>query len=101
MVKLHYAPEARAEVIAAAEYYEGCQQGLGRRFVNAVEAAVERVRAHPRLYPFIRRPFRRCPVRNFPHGIIYRLDGEQIFVAAVAHGRRRPGYWLDRVTNHS
>ncbi|MBM4045187.1 MAG: type II toxin-antitoxin system RelE/ParE family toxin [Planctomycetes bacterium] len=97
MVKLRYDPEARAEVIVGAEYYEACREGLGHQFVDAVEAAVRRLRANPLLYPFMRRPYRRCPVAKFPYSIVYRQDEEGIYVAAVAHGSRKPGYWLDRV----
>ena len=99
MVKLKYDPEARAEVIVGAEYYEACREGLGRRFTGAVETAVRSLRANPRLYRFIRRPYRRCPVAGFPYGVIYRVDGDEIYVAAVAHGSRKPGYWLEREDN--
>ena len=96
MVKRKYAPEARAEVILGAEHYEACREGLGQRFVDAVEAAAKRLRTNPRLYPFLRRPYRRCPVARFPYGIIYRIDRDEIYVVAVAHGSRKPGYWLER-----
>lgn len=28
--------------------------------------------------------------------LIYRIDGAVVSVAAVAHGKRRPGYWQSR-----
>lgn len=36
-------------------------------------------------------------VRRFPFGVIYQPRGEQLVVIAVAHQRRRPGYWLRRL----
>jgi hypothetical protein len=27
---------------------------------------------------------------------VYRVEPSRTFVLAVAHGHRRPGYWLDR-----
>jgi hypothetical protein len=33
---------------------------------------------------------------GFPFAIAYALDGDRIVVLAVAHLRRRPGYWLGR-----
>jgi hypothetical protein len=40
-------------------------------------------------------------VRRFPYGVIYRVREEVIWVVAIAHMRRRPGYWLDRVRGSS
>jgi hypothetical protein len=40
-MRVEYHPEARAEVKSAALYYESCRPGLGIRFVEAVEAAVD------------------------------------------------------------
>ena len=33
---------------------------------------------------------------TLPYGLLYRIEGERIFVVAVAHVRRRPGYWRHR-----
>ena len=42
-------------------------------------------------------PVRRAPVKRFPYHVIYlELNGE-IRVLAVAHDRRKPGYWRDRI----
>ncbi|WP_432280807.1 type II toxin-antitoxin system RelE/ParE family toxin [Rubrivirga litoralis] len=41
-------------------------------------------------------PYRRWSLRRFPHHVIYRTDGGTLFVLAVAHDRRRPGYWSKR-----
>jgi toxin ParE1/3/4 len=40
---------------------------------------------------------RRVLVRGFPFGLVYVELEEEIRVIAVAHSRRRPGYWRDRV----
>ena len=37
-------------------------------------------------------------VRKFPYSIIYRVFKHDVLVIAVAHGRRRPFYWLRRDT---
>ena len=62
---VHFHPAAEAELIAAAAYYEAQQSDLGRRFLAAVQAAVNRISLNPRLYPVVepessdasRRPF--------------------------------------------
>jgi hypothetical protein len=40
---------------------------------------------------------RRCLLRRFPYGLIYALDQDDILILAVAHTRREPGYWRDRL----
>ena len=52
-----------------------------------------------------RRPFRRtrrvgitrARLPRFPYAVIFMDLGTEIRVLAVAHAKRRPGYWLDRV----
>jgi hypothetical protein len=33
---------------------------------------------------------------DFPYSLIYRIQGDEIRVIAVAHHSRRPGYWVGR-----
>ncbi len=62
MARLRYDLGARVETLVGVEYYEGCQTGLGQRFLTAVEGAAERLRANPLIYSFLRSPYRRCPI---------------------------------------
>ncbi|MEW6688102.1 MAG: type II toxin-antitoxin system RelE/ParE family toxin [Pseudomonadota bacterium] len=39
---------------------------------------------------------RRVLVARFPYSIVYRHDPDFILIVAVAHQRRRPGYWRGR-----
>jgi plasmid stabilization system protein ParE len=36
---------------------------------------------------------RRCLLRRFPYTVFYEIEGNIVFVLAVAHQRRKPGYW--------
>ena len=40
---------------------------------------------------------RRRVLRRFPYVLAFKVYGEELVVIAVAHARRRPGYWLHRV----
>ncbi len=94
---LIYDPAARAELLEAAVYYEECRAGLGQAFLSAVEHAVARLSNKPLQWRKIGGRFRRCLVKQFPYGIIYAVEGNDIFVAAVMHLKRKPGYWRGRV----
>jgi hypothetical protein len=36
-------------------------------------------------------------LQRFPYSIIYLVERNEIVIVAVAHHKRRPGYWLDRL----
>jgi plasmid stabilization system protein ParE len=39
---------------------------------------------------------RRSVLRHLPYTICYEIDSQTVFVLAVAHQRRAPGYWRAR-----
>lgn len=36
-------------------------------------------------------------VADFPYRVVYDVEGEVLVVVTVAHAKRRPGYWRDRL----
>ncbi len=88
--------EARAELIEQAIHYEAASSGLGQRFNAEIEAAVNRAASFPEQGAPYRYGTRRVFPKSFPFSVIYlHLNGE-IVVMAIAHFRRRPGYWRNR-----
>ena len=98
MMEVSFHPEARAELLAAVEYYEEQAPGLGGHLVDEVERAVEFVAGQPELgSPLDKsRGLRRWMLRRFPYYLIYRVEESTALVLALAHQRRRPGYWRAR-----
>jgi plasmid stabilization system protein ParE len=93
-VKFH--ADAEAEMIAAAAYYERQQENLGRRFLASVQDAINRILLNPRLYPAVEPGVRRCLVKTFPFGILFRDRQRRIVIIAVMHLHRDPEYWKKR-----
>ncbi len=91
-------PEARAEFIAAVAYYDEQAAGLGTRFIEEVEQTVQHIADHPGLGITVDEPrgLRRWMVRRFPYYLIYRSEPDTTLILAVAHQRKRPGYWRNR-----
>jgi plasmid stabilization system protein ParE len=58
--------------------------------------AIQRVRAAPERYPSAKQGTRRILFDQYPFSVFYVVRGEEIFIVAVAHHKRRPGYWADR-----
>jgi len=98
-----YRPAAQAELIEAATRYEAASEGLGADFIKAIDDALAVVVASPERWPFAprvspRHRVRRYPLKRFPFAVVYRLVGEdELEVLAVAHQKRRPGYWTRRL----
>jgi toxin ParE1/3/4 len=40
---------------------------------------------------------RRYVLRHFPHLVLYLLRDARVIIVAIAHGKRRPGFWAKRV----
>ena len=97
MQKIIHHPLARAEMFDAAIYYDDCRGGLGTEFLDELEAAFSLVKAHPEIGQIMRRVCRRVLLARFPYGVIYRRRDEIIYVVAIMHLHRKPGYWLDRI----
>ncbi len=98
MLPVRIAPEAEEELGAAALWYEAKRRGLGADLIAAIDEALERVSENPLASPIWRpgMPFRRHGIRRFPYVVFFTVSGDGIHVLAVAHAKRRPGYWLDR-----
>lgn len=70
MIPIRFHPEADAEMMSAAKFYETQQKDLGKRFLASVQDALNRIQVNPLLYLRNRRrhsslshddvPFRRC-----------------------------------------
>jgi plasmid stabilization system protein ParE len=89
-------PSARGELEASIDFYESRLEGLGRRFLAAVEEAIERIAKSPGAGSPLEAGFRKRLVSGFPFSIVYRTKGDQVFIVAVAHQHRRPDYWQRR-----
>jgi len=88
--------EAEVEFWEAVVYYESRCPGLGLDFEAEVEASVERVRRFPELWPIRQDNTRRYLLSRFPYFVVYMFLRDHVWVIAVAHCKRKPGYWSHR-----
>jgi plasmid stabilization system protein ParE len=88
--------QAKADIREAARWYERQRVGLGRAFVQQVNALLDRVRLNPMQYQIVHREVRRAIPRRFPYGVFYRIDGSEVVMFAVVDLHRDPSIWQDR-----
>lgn len=96
MIAQRYLPLAREELNEAASFYEARVPGLGAAFLDDVDRSIDILCGSPRIGTAAGRAFRRVLLRRFPYSIIYALRSEEIVIVAIAHQRKRPGYWRRR-----
>ncbi len=91
-------PAAQLEVDEATAYYRFNNPAVSRNFLDEMSKIILEIRAAPHRLPFEsgtriqRRVFRR-----FPYKLLYRNDSQEIYILAIAHTSRRPGYWKSRI----
>ncbi len=93
-VELH--PEADEEFAAQVDYYEDQEVGLGLKFYHEVIAHLDWIAANATV-PRLRIDHRRVNLTVFPFYIAYVVDGDRVWVLAVASGQKRPHYWTERL----
>jgi toxin ParE1/3/4 len=88
---------ARREAREAAEWYTKRGRMLARRYRDELLAALFYAASHPLSCPPYLHGTRRVFLKKFPYFVVF-LDWEgRIFVVAIAHAKRRPGYWAKRI----
>jgi len=80
----------------AAIYYDAARPGLGGDFLDDIQYAIGAVRHQREIGTNIGYGFRRVLLRRFPFSVVYFVNDGEVVVAAIAHHRRRPGYWFER-----
>lgn len=89
-------PAALREVEDAQAWYEVRSLLAASAFLRELSIAVQRIRQAPQRYPIADAGTRRILLDRFPFTIYYRVKSDTLNVVAVAHQKRRPGYWSAR-----
>lgn len=95
-MKYYFHEEAERELNSAIDYYNEVQPGLGAAFLGEVTAAIENILAQPMAWHPLSANTRRCLTNKFPFGIVYQPLPEAVYIIAVMHLSREPGYWQKR-----
>ena len=97
-------PEAGAEIRSAALWYDERRAGWGDEFITRVGEVFERIGGTPVLYPLwpgtAREAIliRKASLDQFPYLVAFEVHPNHVLILAVAHGKRRPLYWLTRTS---
>jgi plasmid stabilization system protein ParE len=89
---------ASDEFTEAVRWYETRRPGLGAALYGAVNATIEGIERQPEIgtAAYLDPQTRRMLVVRFPYQVVYHLHRDEIVIVAIAHLKRRPGYWKHR-----
>ncbi|HKP77295.1 MAG TPA: type II toxin-antitoxin system RelE/ParE family toxin [Longimicrobiaceae bacterium] len=97
MSDVPFLPAAEAEFLESMVRYEAARLGLGGEFLAEVERAVRRITFFPKHGSPYLGGTRRVVLRRFPYSVVYWPDPDDLLIVAIAHHRRSPGYWRNRL----
>lgn len=97
MKRAIFHPRADDEFAEAIAYYAQQSEGVGERFYAHIQQLTAEVEAAPHLHRPWHHGTRRHFSRPFPFALIYAERPTQVLIIAVAHFKRRPDYWRERL----
>ena len=93
-VQVH--PEAEAEMDAAFEWYWARSESAAWGFDAELRNAIDILRKSPSVCAPYLPGTRRVMLHRYPFFLVFRELPHKIQIIAVAHAKRRPGYWRER-----
>ena len=94
--RFRFHPEARQDFREAIRWYRSRSPSVAAEFRETVSDVIRRVVKAPQRWPKYLHGTRRFVLHRFPFSIIY-LDDDVLSIVAVAHSKRKPGYWKARL----
>ena len=87
------APQAETDIAEAFEWYRGRSVSAAHAFRTEALEAIDRLAEAPTRWRLDEDGTRRRVLQHFPYSVVFEALGNTVTVLAVAHDRRRPGYW--------
>jgi toxin ParE1/3/4 len=89
-------PEAQEEYEEASAWYQARSPNAAARFEAEVDRVLALIEANPGMFPKYDDEHRFAVMLRFPYSVVYQAQSDDVYVIAIAHGSRRPGYWEGR-----
>jgi plasmid stabilization system protein ParE len=95
LVEFH--PEALVEYRETLIWYRDRSPVSAVRFDAELTKSIEKIQQAPERWAEYFGGLRRFLLHQFPFQIVYQSSDRGIFIVAIAHSHRRPGYWRNRL----
>ncbi|MGM0489578.1 MAG: type II toxin-antitoxin system RelE/ParE family toxin, partial [Planctomycetota bacterium] len=94
---IEFDADARAEFDEAFNWYAQRSVAAAIGFVSAVDVAIESILADPNRFVHTYAGCQVCRLKRYRYCVVYYQTDVTIHVVAIAHAKRRPGYWHNRI----
>ena len=95
-IRTELLPAAHEELLEAFEWYLSRSEQAADNFLAEVSRGMAVVARAPEIWPRFSENTRRYPLHRYPFSLLFRFQAGVVTIVAVAHQKRRPGYWRDR-----
>jgi len=95
--QVEFLEEASAEFKAAFLWYLERNSKVASEFADSLTRAIQAIAEAPQRWPIHLGGTRKFVMRRFPFVIVYREAASAVRIVAVAHAKRKPGYWTRRL----
>jgi len=97
MKSYRFHPEVELDSDLAISWHLERSAELAFRLALEFQSGYRNIVENPNRFPTYLWGTRRLVLQEFPFSIIYREKTDEVEIIAVAHAKRRPGYWKRRV----
>jgi toxin ParE1/3/4 len=87
---------ALKEFFEAGDFYKADSESAAEAFSLVMEDSFRLLAEDPLIGTPRKDGLRSFTVRQFPYNLIYRDEPDRVYILAIAHHRRKPGYWAKR-----
>ncbi len=88
---------AKRDIREATAWYRKRDAELANRFLDEVYKTLALLESFPNtggpVFGISDPATRQLPVDNFPYQVVFKRFADRLSVLAIAHDRKRPGYW--------
>jgi plasmid stabilization system protein ParE len=92
-LRVVFRPKVGRDLAAGFRYYEGRTEGLGERFLAAIDSTFDAIESYPQMFAQVHGAVRRALVTGFPYAVFYRMEINRLVVLTVLHTARDPKVW--------
>ena len=90
MLPLLFHPAVRDDIAGVRLWYETISPALKIEFDRCLDAALNQIQRHPRMYAVVEADYRKVSLARFPYQVFYRIGPESLLVFDVSHEQAHP-----------
>ena len=95
---LSFHPSAESEVLGSFQWYAQRNPDAADAFQDAIEQSGRLILRNPTAWPAYLHGTQKYVLEHLPFTVVFRAQKNRIEIIAVAHHRRQPGYWAERLS---